>query len=407
MTKLKQPLAIFDSMEFLIDQKDFSYLDADYNLSDVHQAHAFLKSYKGSAGTFNSYRREIERLIQWCALIANKSLKDLKREDIELFIEFSQKPPKNWIGLHKPPRFIELDGVRVPNPDWKPFIVTVSKLKHRQGDRPELKNFELKQGALKQIFAIIGSFYNYLLQEEYVEINPVAMIRQKSKFIRKVQEKPKIRRLSDLQWKYVMDCAKRQADCGDDYHERTLFMMSALYSMYLRISELAASKRWSPKMNDFSSDSDGNWWFTTVGKGNKQRQIAVSDDMLEALKRWRKHLGLTQLPSPADDSPLIPKALGRGPISSTTYIRKIVQGCFDQAISQLKHDNLLEESDSLVEATVHWLRHTGISEDVKTRPKEHVRDDAGHSSSAITDKYIDIKLKERHKSAKKKSISGE
>ena len=50
-------------------------------------------------------------------------------------------------------------------------------------------------------------------------------------------------------------------------------------------------------MNHFFKDSDENWWFTTVGKGNKQRQIAVSDTMLEALKRWRLHLGLTSLPS--------------------------------------------------------------------------------------------------------------
>lgn len=54
--------------------------------------------------------------------------------------------------------------------------------------------------------------------------------------------------------------------------------------------------------------------------------------------------------------------------------------------------------------TVHWLRHTGISEDVKRRPREHVRDDAGHSSSAITDRYIDVELRERHRSAKKKAI---
>ena len=48
--------------------------------------------------------------------------------------------------------------------------------------------------------------------------------------------------------------------------------------------------------------------------------------------------------------------------------------------------------------------HTGISDDVKHRPRERVRDDAGHSSSAITDKYIDIELKEHHKSAKNKQI---
>ena len=36
------------------------------------------------------------------------------------------------------------------------------------------------------------------------------------------------------------------------------------------------------------------------------------------------------------------------------------------------------------------------------RPREHVRDDAGHSSGAITDRYIDIELKERAQSAKNK-----
>jgi site-specific recombinase XerD len=401
------PSPIFDAFEFLMEQEDFSYLKREYNLSDIKQAHNFLKAYRGSAGTFNSYRREIERLLQWCTLIAKKNLNQLKREDIENFIEFCQNPPKNWIGTHKPPKFIEIENVRAPNPEWRPFIVAVSKASYRKGQRAEIKDFELKQGALKQVFAIIGSFYNYLLQEEYVPINPVAMIRQKSKYVRKIQETPKIRRLSDLQWHYVLETATKMADNGEMYDERTLFIMSALYSMYLRISELAASKRWSPKMNDFFCDSDGNWWFVTVGKGNKQRQIAVSDNMLNALRRWRKFLNLAQNPSPSDSSPLLPKAIGKGPISSTTYVRSVVQKCFDAAIIRLQQDNFMDESESLTEATVHWLRHTGISEDVKIRPKEHVRDDAGHSSSAITDKYIDIKLRERHKSAKNKPILSE
>ena len=53
---------------------------------------------------------------------------------------------------------------------------------------------------------------------------------------------------------------------------------------------------------------------------------------------------------------------------------------------------------------VDWLRHTGISDDVKIRPREHVRDDAGHSSGAITDKYIDVELAARAKSAKNKML---
>lgn len=399
------PLPLFDSIEYIHLQQNFSYLSAGYPIRDIKIAIEFLKSYRGSQGTFNSYRREIERLLHWCALISKMSLKKLKRNDIEEFIEFSLKPPKEWIGKSKPPRFIVKDGKRIPNSQWRPFIVTVSKAQYRQGETPKIKNFELTQGSLKELFAILSSFFNYLLQEEYVYMNPVALIRQKSKFLRKLQGQPKIRRLSDLQWQTVIDTAKKLAEKNPDTHERTLFVMSILYSMYLRISELTASDRWTPKMNNFSRDADNNWWFTTVGKGNKERQIAVSETMLKALKRWRKYLKLSPLPSPADDSPLLPKTKGLGPIKSDNYIRKIVQYCFDQAIEQLNKDNMTEEAETLIEATVHWLRHTGISDDVKIRPREHVRDDAGHSSSAITDQYIDIEKRERHRSARKKQIS--
>jgi len=230
------------------------------------------------------------------------------------------------------------------------------------------------------------------------------MIRQKSKFVRKQQTKSKIRRLSEQQWQTVIQVAEKMAMDNAEQHERTLFIMSCLYSMYLRISELTVNQRWSPTMNDFQRDHDGLWWFTTVGKGNKERQIAVSDSMLQALKRWRTHLGLSQLPSPADSSSLLPKLKGQGGVSNTTYVREIVQTCFDAAIEQLRKNNEDLEAETLMDATVHWLRHTGISDDVKVRPREHVRDDAGHGSGAITDRYIDIELKERHKSAKKKLI---
>lgn len=92
------------------------------------------------------------------------------------------------------------------------------------------------------------------------------------------------------------------------------------------------------------------------------------------------------------------------PLTSTRPIRRLVQEYFDQAADMLESQGDKDEAISLRAATVHWLRHTGISEDVKRRPREHVRDDAGHSSSAITDRYIDVELRERHRSAKKKII---
>jgi site-specific recombinase XerD len=403
MARSIAPLPFFDSLEYVKKQAPPKHLSQTQK-NDFSVTLGFLKSYAGSTGTFNSYRREIERLLHWCSSIANKSLKQLKREDIETFVRFCQQPKRSWIGIKKAPRFIEKEGLRTPNPEWRPYVVTISKAAFRKGKKPNINKFKLSYGALKQLFAILSTFYNYLLQKEYVTANPVALIRQKNKFIRKQQGPAKIRRLSELQWQYVIKTAKELAEKDAATHERTLFIMSILYSMYLRISELVASSRWTPTMDHFQRDSDGNWWFTTVGKGNKQRQIAVSNTMLIALKRWRKHLGLSPLPSPADNSPVLTKTKGIGPITSTSYIRKIVQYCFDKTMGALEKDGFTEEAESLIEATVHWLRHTGISDDVKHRPREHVRDDAGHSSSATTDKYIDIELKERHKSARNKPI---
>ena len=67
----------------------------------------------------------------------------------------------------------------------------------------------------------------------------------------------KVRRLSQQQWQSVIETVETMAAEAPGSHERTLFMISALYSMYLRISELAASDRWVPTMNDFHKDQEG------------------------------------------------------------------------------------------------------------------------------------------------------
>ena len=398
-------LPIFDTAENLTFEAAFPAYLKGYGKykKDYFGAHSFLYAYKDNAATFNAYRREVERLLHWSWQVAEKSILKLQRIDIEAYIKFCQNPPKRWIGISKPPRFIEKNGLREPNAEWRPFVATATKVNTKEGKSPNRNEYALSEKAVKEIFTVLSSFYNYLIQESYAVINPILQIRQKSKFIRRQQGQRPVRRLTALQWSIVIETAEKMAKENKE-HERTLFIMTILYAMYLRISELAVSKRWSPKMSDFKQDHEGNWWFTTVGKGNKERQIAVSRAMLTALKRWRQHLQLPLLPGHDDQSPLIPKLRGQGGVISTNQIRAIVQACFDQAIEVMEQEGLHEEVESLRSATVHWLRHTGISEDVKIRPREHVRDDAGHSSSQTTDRYIDIDRQERHHSAKNKLI---
>ncbi|CAA0119387.1 Tyrosine recombinase XerC [BD1-7 clade bacterium] len=371
---------------------------------DLECALKFLYSYSGSSGTYNSYRRELERLMQWAWLINKTTIIQLKREDIEAFVRFCIEPPTHWIGLKNVARFKDKNGERVINSEWRPFVTTASKVQHRKGVKPSVKAFNFSQPSIKAIFTVLSSFYSYLIQDERIDTNPVALIRQKSKFVQKDQIKPLVRRISNLQWLYCIETTELMAEDSPFEHERSLFVMNCLYSMYLRISELVADERYSPAMGDFTKDRDQNWWFQVVGKGNKSRRITVCDDMLDALKRYRRFLELSDIPTPNEQTPLIAKIRGKGPVTSTRQIRKIVQTCFDQSYQRMVTDGLTEDAEELKHATVHWLRHTGISEDVKIRPQEHVRDDAGHSSMATTDRYIDSDLRERHASAKKKRV---
>ena len=399
MSNIDAPLAFFDTLEemrnpFKQPLKSLEHLavDAPGEVIDDYQCAAeFIYSYRGSPDTFSTYRREIEHFLHWCLVIAKKPLKQIVREDIETYVEFSKQPPSNWVGQKNVPRFLLRQGERVPNHDWRPYV-------HASGE------FAISQSALQSLFSVLSSFFNFLIQESYLSANPVAQIRQKSKFLRKQQIQSKIRRLSHLQWDFVIETAESMAAEQPQVHERTLFVMNALFAMYLRISELVDTSRWQPQMGHFQADQEGNWWFLTVGKGNKEREISVSDAMLEALKRYRLSRGLLSLPIPGESAPLVHKTRGKGGIGSTRQIRGIVQKCFDAAAQKMRANGFSEDAERLSAATVHWLRHTGISEDVKHRPREHVRDDAGHGSSAITDRYIDVERAERHASARQKLI---
>ena len=407
MAKFPLPSPLIDTAENLAS-KPRATLPASMQ-KDYKIALNFLKQYQGNKATFEAYRREIERLLQWTGYIARKSVILLKRQDIENYLTFCLKPPKSWIAVKRVPRFVEQAGKRIPNPTWRPFVVTVSKYEHKKEVKPDKGNYHLSQKALQEIFTVLTSFYNYLVLEEKISINPVALIKQKSKYLQKQQKQAPVRRLSDQQWQRCLKMVKEMATHDPSKHERTLFILSAFYLLYLRISELVESDRWSPQMGHFYRDSQNRWWFKTVGKGNKMRDIAVSDDMLSALKRYRESQGFSSLPLPNEKIPLLSKEKGKGAITSTRHLRRLVQMCFDKAINHLRKERNYTEANALESATVHWLRHTGISDDInkRKRPIAHVRDDAGHRTSATTDRYNDIELKERHSSAKYKRLKSD
>lgn len=399
-------LPLFDNIKYIHVNAKNVIIPKVGCIEDFNVTLSFLRCYTGSLGTFNSYRSEVERLLQWAWNINRTTLSMIRREDIEQYILFCQKPPSSWIGLHKTPRYINLEGSRIPNENWYPFVVTLSKSKkvtmQEQGIAISKSDYNLSQSSIQESFAILSTFFNFLVAEEHIRSNPIVMIRQKSRYFKKHQSSPPVRRLTHIQWAAVLKSINHVNNKTIIWKERTRFLLSLFYGLYLRISEVTATDRYVPTMNCFVKDANDNWWFKTIGKGNKERQIAVSNSVLESLKRWRTFLGLSPLPSPSDTTPLVPKIRGYGPMTNTAPIRRIMQECFNKAFEMLDNSHP-DEAHGLRDVTVHWLRHTGISEDVKTRPLNHVRDDAGHESIVTTNRYISSFNVERHESARNKT----
>ncbi len=398
---------LFDTLENITNTpycvrdylKSLSIVDAEKEFSLCLE---FLKSYINSADTFTAYRREVERMLHWAWLICKKPLKEVSRNDIRDYMQFVNTPPKAWITTKTVTRFIEKEGLRIPNPDWRPFVVRISKVARRHGKQPVKAEYQLSNKSIEAIFAALSSLYTFLQQESYLEVNPVSLIRQKKGYIQRQQTRKVTRKLSRIQWSCAIDAAEKMAAANPE-HERTLFLMSAFYLLGVRISELAYAPGRMATMGNFAPDKQSLWWFTTVGKGNKIRDIAVPDELLTALKRYRTCLGLSPLPSRDEATPLLQKIKGKSGLGAR-QIRNIVQEVFDGAISQLLQQGKTDEAEDLATATVHWLRHTAISTDVETRPREHIRDDVGHENAATMDKYIDTDRFARHESARKKKL---
>ena len=81
-------LPLFDSLDYLHKNIENVILPDPCFQNDFYHCLNFLKSYTGSLGTFNSYRRETERLLQWCWLVKklrSRSLSAMTSNNLSAF----------------------------------------------------------------------------------------------------------------------------------------------------------------------------------------------------------------------------------------------------------------------------------------------------------------------------------
>lgn len=134
------------------------------SVNDVQAIRTWLDRYHEKQGTFNGYRREVERLLLWATLELGKPFSSLTYENWLVYEQFlcDPQPASRWvIASKKWPRGY---------PDWRPFAGPLSA----------------SSRALSTV--VLKSLFSWLVNVGYLIENPLASIYTKrGRFVRAVR----------------------------------------------------------------------------------------------------------------------------------------------------------------------------------------------------------------------------
>lgn len=376
---------------FSITQLILQFAKDDYNKAmgealigahnDAEAIALFLQEYKDSPETLRSYAKEVERLLLWCIHIAKINISSLRRNHLVEYQAFLKNPePKQlWCG----PSISRFKKDGSLNPLWRPFVDGLS------------------ENSMRKSVKILDSFFNYLVQTNYLIGNPLAVDRRRK---HRNQAKPRIidryLELNDIQITLDALSAYPAADETQDFQViRACYIILLLFYSGMRIAEAA-----NHTMGDFIQ-REGNWFLRVIGKGRKLREIPVPDALRAALAQFRLKVGL---PSPEPTfrelTPLIPMQNLKQSIS-TRRINQILKWAFNLGAASYEPDQP-QRASKLREASAHWLRHSYVTYLLDSgAPLKVAQENAGHSDIGTTMLYCHVAQADRFDATKNLSLT--
>ncbi|MHB1947566.1 MAG: tyrosine-type recombinase/integrase [Gammaproteobacteria bacterium] len=354
----------------LIDAKD-----------DAEAISTFLREYKDSPETLRSYAKEIERLLLWCIHVARINVSSLRRNHLLDYQDFLKNPApkKSWCG----PSLSRLNKDGSINQGWRPFV---------RG---------LGGNSVKKAIKILDSFFNYLVQSNYLIGNPLAVDRRRKKrlqagprIIDRYLELDEIFAVLDALTHYPIQHADNQFQII-----RARYIILLLFYTGLRIAEAAQHT-----MGNFIQ-REGNWFLRVIGKGKKLREIPVPDELLNSLAEFRLKV---DLPSPQpqfrEKTPLIPMQNLKQSIS-TRRVNQILKWAFNLGARTFEIHQPRKAS-KLRSASAHWLRHSYVTYLLDSgAPLKVAQENAGHSDIGTTMLYRHVAQVDRFEATRNLSLS--
>lgn len=349
--------------------------------NDAEAISAFLNEFRESPLTLQAYAKEIERLLLWCIHVAHVNISSLRRNhlvDYQTFLKGPQ-PRKLWCGA-KVARQLKNGDV---NPAWRPFGAN-----------------GLSAATLNKAITILDSFFNYLVQTNYLTGNPLAVERRRKK--RNRAQSKLIDRYLELDEIHAVLTSLSEYPVEDNEQLfqviRARYIILLLFYTGLRIAESAGHK-----MGNFTQRED-NWFLRVTGKGKKTREIPIPDELLNALAEFRQQVGL---PSPQpqfrEKTPLIPMQNLKQAITARR-INQILKWAFKLGANKLELEHPRKAS-KLRSASAHWLRHSYVTYLLDSgAPLKVAQENAGHSDIGTTMRYRHVSQTDRHAATRELSL---
>lgn len=359
--------------------------------NDIEAVSAWLQRHQDSPHTFDSYKREAERLLAWCG-DQGRTLAGLMAEDLTAYQQFLQDPqPREKWCLQAEPRYLDKGA---PNPAWK----SVRRPPRHQADgsaNPDWRPFvsALSPSAVKQALTILFGMLEHLCAIGYLAANPLRAARTRAT---QPRQQTVQRYLGQETWQFVLNHLEtwpRDSVRAEMQYQRSKFLLSFLYLTGLRRSEIAAATTADLVQRR------GQWWLQVRGKGNVGLPVPVPEDALQALLDYRVSTGRTAWPNTLSSEPILMDLYGKGKPLTSKAVHNVITTLFESAA------NACDDSDQarlLHCATAHWLRHTAATHQLDAGiPLLVVRDNLRHASVQTTERYLHVNPDQQHAQTQK------
>lgn len=253
--------------------------------TDLEAIFSWLRRFDESPRTRASYGLIIERFYLWCLWVKKLPLSSLGEDDYREYRDFMARPPADWV---------QRGACRRDSAEWRPFKGPLSA---------DVRKLNL---------SVISTFLNNMIKAGYLSANASVGVLPSMKL-------PHMRRINidrsftEAQWAWVMkswrteylDCGPkvfgdeeqplRPTEVNPDQNKsraaalrRTRLVLELGSTTGLRLIELVTTRR--SAISRELVDGQHVWIMKVHGKGAKDREVVVYDDIMELLEQHHRDM---------------------------------------------------------------------------------------------------------------------